>query len=81
VKKIIFMSFVVSILVPHHGSAQDSLRQDILRAIDLPRAAAALREAGVPIDEVQAAVENARRRHVPAAEAEEVTTSCAGGRG
>ncbi|MFC1640244.1 hypothetical protein ACFL3B_05740 [Gemmatimonadota bacterium] len=66
------LSVAVSTFLPSHVNAQDSLRQNILRAIDLPRAAAELRAAGVPVDEVRNAIETARRQRVPAAEAEEV---------
>lgn len=68
VKKIALISLAISMVMPGSASPQDSLRQDILRAIDLPRAAAELREAGLPVDEVRAAIETARRRQVPAAE-------------
>ena len=71
-KTIILTSIAVATLLPSHALAQDSLRQNILRAIDLPRAAAELRAAGVPVDEVRNAIETARRRRVPAAETEEV---------
>lgn len=70
--KITLLSIAALTILPSSVLAQDSLRQDILRAIDLPRAAAELREAGVPIDEVQRAIETARRQHIPAAETEEV---------
>jgi hypothetical protein len=70
--KITLISIAAFTILPGSVLAQDSLRQDILRAIDLPRAAAELRAAGVPIDEVQNAIETARRRRVPAAETEEV---------
>ena len=71
-KTFAILSFAASTILPSHALAQDSLRQNILRAIDLPRAAAELRAAGVPVDEVRNAIEAARRQRVPAAEAEEV---------
>ena len=71
-KTLTFLSIAVSTFLPSHALAQDSLRQSILRAIDLPRAAAELRAAGVSVDEIRTAIETARRQRVPAAEAEEV---------
>ena len=71
-KPFTLLSFAVCISLPCHGQAQDSLQQAVLRAIDLPRAAEELRRAGVPVEEVRTAIETARRRQMPAAEAEEV---------
>lgn len=71
-KLTVFSMIAAFTVLPSSIIAQDSLRQNILRAIDLPRRAAELREAGVPIDEVRNAIETARRRQVPAADAEEV---------
>ena len=70
--KITLLSIAALTILPSSVLAQDSLRQNILRAIDLPRAAAELREAGVPIDEVRRTIETARRQQIPAAETEEV---------
>lgn len=55
-------------------AAQDVVQEgaDILRAILLPRVSEILRERGVPVEEVESAIEGARRSGVPASEATEV---------
>jgi hypothetical protein len=49
----------------------------ILRALELPNVAEILRERGVPVEEIEAAIEGARERAIPAGEMTEVMEATA----
>ena len=65
-------SFILIILglawAAHPVTAQEEADSTVLRAIQLPSVAEILRERGVPVEEIEAAIEDAQARGVPPSE-------------